>query len=110
MVDKTNRYDWWNKFNAEPSRNHSIWGSPKVWFRLNDSLVPSEWLTVQGTGLPGASSFKPVRLIRSSSRIRSYSVRVAERQSQQALFLQVGLVDAGEAAGYDRTAAQQSRR
>ena len=34
---------------------------------------------------------------------------VAERQCQQALFLQIRFVDASEAAGYDRATAQQSR-
>ena len=61
----------WNRFRADPARNHSSWDAPKECRSCRVSSVPSACLTRHSTGLPGARSASPRRLMRSSSPMRS---------------------------------------
>ena len=89
-------------FRALPALNHSICSSFMVWVARN-STVGAVGLVDRRTApaRPGARSASPRTLIVSSSPIGVVGRRVGEGQGQHALLLQVGLVDAGEAAGED---------
>ena len=87
---------------AEPALNQAIWDSPKEWSRLRVSSVPPEWRTMHVTGSPGRQlpeSDQAHPVVLADAVVVGW---IGEGERQKALLLEVGLVDAGEAAGYDR--------
>ena len=88
-------------FRAPPALNHSICSGLKVWLARKSIVVPSGLLIVQRTGVSGARSARPWTLMRVVLADLVVGGRVGEGERQQALLLQVRLVDAGEAAGED---------
>ena len=94
---------------AEPALNHSTCSSLKVWrgLEVDRRAVGLDDLAAHVAARVPVG--RPSTLMRSSSSIWSYVAGVGERERQQPLLLEVGLVDAGEAAGEDHHAAAEPR-
>ena len=99
---------WRTMLSAEPARNHSICSSLNVCVAWNSMVVPSGLTIWQCTGWSGfGGQAEHVDAVVLADQV----VRggVGERQRHEALLLQVGLVDAGEAAGEDHLAVAEPR-
>ena len=87
---------------AQPAWNHSICSSLNVWLPSKSIVVPSGLAIAAPHRLVGREVGEAEHADAVVLADLVVGGRVGERQRQQALLLQVRLVDAGEAAGEDR--------